>query len=65
MIVDEPTDLPEGTELELIVDDGLEDMDSEERAELEACLDRGLATVAAGVPGIPAAAVIASLRTRP
>ena len=33
-------------------------------AELEACIDRGLASIAAGVPGIPAEEVIARLRAR-
>lgn len=67
MLGDEPTELPDGTELDLIIDDGdpLGDMEPEERAELEACLDRGLAGIAAGMPGIPAAEVIAALRTRP
>ncbi len=67
MLVDEPTELPDGTELDLIVDeaDSLEDMEPAERAELEACIDRGLAEIAGGLPGIPAAEVIASLRARP
>lgn len=66
MLVDEPTELPDGTELDLIVDeiDTLDDMDLEERAELEACIDRGLAEIASGVPGIPAADLLASLRAR-
>ena len=36
LVLDEPTELPEGTELRLVVDDGvaLDDMDPEERAAL-------------------------------
>lgn len=44
--LDEPTDLPEGAELEVVViDDGLS---AEERAELHASLDRALEDSAAG-----------------
>jgi len=40
LIVDEPTELPEGTELELVpVDD---DFDAEERAKLLAAIDDGI-----------------------
>ena len=45
IIVDEPTDLPEGTELYLVPAEGDDEMDDEERAELEAAIDEGLADV--------------------
>jgi hypothetical protein len=46
IIVDEPTDLPEGAALEVVVlDDAL---NAEERAELHASLDRALDDSAAG-----------------
>jgi hypothetical protein len=49
IIVDQPTDLPEGTELYLVpADDPHDDMDDGERAELEASIDEGLADVDAG-----------------
>jgi hypothetical protein len=43
-VIDEPTDLPEGTEVELqlvTVADPWADMDPEERAELEAAIEEG------------------------
>jgi hypothetical protein len=46
LVVDVPTDLPDGAELEVVViDDGLT---SEERAELHASLDRALDDSEAG-----------------
>jgi hypothetical protein len=36
LIVDEPTSLPEGTELELVVDDAGDTLDEAERAALDA-----------------------------
>ena len=49
LVVDEtPTDLPEGTELELVVADQGDDLDDEERARLHASIDRGLADIKAG-----------------
>lgn len=45
--MDEPIDLPDGTEVEIAVaDDG--DMTPEERAEVEASIDRGLEQAARG-----------------
>lgn len=41
IVLDEPTDLPEGTVLHLLLDD--DDLDEKEWAELEASLDRGIA----------------------
>ncbi len=51
IVVDEPIDLPEGTELELdglrVVDSG-DELDDEERARLHEALDRAIASVRAG-----------------
>lgn len=64
LIVDEPTDLPEGTLLNLVVggvaDQG-DELDDEERAELHAALDEGLAEMKAG-GGVDADEVLAALR---
>jgi hypothetical protein len=47
LVLDEPTDLPEGTEVQLsIVDD--DEMDDEERARLHAALERSMAQANAG-----------------
>jgi hypothetical protein len=51
IIVDEPTDLPEGAELEVgclqVVDSG-DDLDDEERERLHRGLDQAIASVRAG-----------------
>ena len=58
-MVDEPTDLPEGTEVELAATD---DLDDEERARLlHAALDDADDELRAG-KGIPGDRVIAALR---
>jgi len=47
LVLDEPTELPEGTEVELtVVED--DDFDPEERARLEAALDQGIAAARRG-----------------
>lgn len=46
LVLDEPTDLPEGAEVEVAVFD--DDLTPEERAELHASLDRALAQSDAG-----------------
>jgi hypothetical protein len=67
LLVDEPTDLPEGTVLELIEEDPYahleenDELDDASRAELHASLKRGLAQMEAGI-GKPADEVIARLR---
>ena len=48
IVLDEPTDLPEGTELELVVANGVDDLGDEERAQLHASISRGLADIKAG-----------------
>ena len=61
-VIDEP-ELPEGTSLELVVvKDSLDDMDCEERAALLASLNRGIAELRDGVPGIPADQVLRELK---
>jgi hypothetical protein len=47
IVVDEPIDLPDGTEVEIAVADD-DDMTPEERAEIEASIDRGLEQAARG-----------------
>jgi hypothetical protein len=42
-VSDEPTDLPEGTEAKILVEDVFAGMDPEERAELEAEIEEGYA----------------------
>jgi hypothetical protein len=42
VLVDEPTDLPDGAKVELLLLDAAADMDAEERAALEASIRRGL-----------------------
>ena len=50
LVLDEPTELPEGTELRLVVDDGvaLDDMDPDERAALLKCIDESFEDEKAG-----------------
>jgi hypothetical protein len=62
IIVDEPVDLPDGTEVEIAVADD-DDMTPEERAELDASIDRGLEQAARG-EGSPAEEVVRRLRAR-
>jgi hypothetical protein len=59
LVLDEPTDLPEGTEVELAsIDDELED---EDRARLHAALDAADDELRAG-KGIPGERIVAALR---
>jgi hypothetical protein len=48
LVVDEPTDLPEGTEVELLALDPGDWLDEADRAALHAALDESDADVAAG-----------------
>ena len=63
LIVDEPTNLPEGTELDLVIDDPGDDLDDSQRAALDAAITRAWASVQAG-EGRPAADVLADLIKR-
>ena len=59
LLLDEPTELPDGTEVNLAVLD--DDLDDEDRARLHAALEASEEDFKAG-KGIPAAEVIAELR---
>jgi len=48
LVLDEPTELPEGTEVVLAVADDGDDMDDEERARLHESLRRSIAQAKAG-----------------
>jgi hypothetical protein len=48
IVLDEPTDLPEGTELELVPADSGDGLDDQERAELEQAIEEGLADAREG-----------------
>ncbi|WP_437914506.1 hypothetical protein WME73_01280 [Sorangium sp. So ce302] len=63
IVVDEPTDLPEGMVLDLVIADPGDELDDEERAELHAALDEGLAEMRTGV-GVDADALLSELRAR-
>lgn len=61
--LDAPTSLPEGTVLNLVVDDEGDDLDATERAALDAGISRAWASIQTE-QGRPAAEVLASLRKR-
>jgi len=63
IIVDEPTLLPEGTTLNLIIDDEGDDLDAEERAALDAHLAAAWKSVQAGNVR-PADELLSELRAR-
>jgi hypothetical protein len=63
VVLDEPTELPDGTEVEFtVVDD--DDFEPEERARLDAALDAGIAAARAG-DHVDADEVIRELLARP
>ena len=66
LVLDEPTDLPEGTVVELVADDRIasergDDLDEAERSALHAAIERGLSDARAGRVR-PADDVLADLR---
>ena len=63
LVVDEPTDLPEGTELRLLPADPGDDLDDADRAALHATLQRSADDVAHGRL-VEAPDVLARLRPR-
>ena len=63
LVVDEPTGLPEGTVLDLVVDDEGDDLTEAERAALHAAIARSLDQFRAGHV-VPAEQVIAELRRK-
>ena len=48
LIVDEATELPDGTVLDLVLDDEGDDLDEDERRALDAAITRSLEQAAAG-----------------
>ena len=63
LVVDEPTSLPDGTVLELVIDDEGDDLDERERAALNAAIAESLQQADAGQTA-PAEHVLALLRAR-
>ena len=63
LLLDEPTSLPEGTVLELVVDDEGDDLTGEERQALNEAIRRAWESAAAGRVK-PAKAIVDELRTR-
>lgn len=63
LVVDEPTELPEGTELELVVDDGGSYMTEDEIAKLNASLKIGFDQAKRG-EGVPFEEVLQKLRAQ-
>ena len=63
IVLDEPTDLPEGTVLELVVDDEGDELDDAERAALHEAIARAWSEIKAGAV-VPASELIAELRRR-
>jgi hypothetical protein len=63
LIVDAPTDLPEGTELDLVIDDAGDSLDEAERAALHAAIRQAWASLQAG-QGRLAADVLVDLAKR-
>jgi hypothetical protein len=63
LLLDEPTGLPEGTVLELVVDDEGDDLTDEERQALNEAIRRAWESAAAGHVK-PANAIVDELRTR-
>ncbi len=63
LVVDEPTSLPDGTVLELVIDDEGDDLDERERAALNAAITESLQQADAGRTA-PVEQVLALLRAR-
>jgi hypothetical protein len=63
LVLDEPIDLPEGSEVELVMADQQDGLDDEQRAKLHAALARSIAKHRPG-EGTPAATVLSELRER-
>lgn len=61
LVLDESTDLPEGTSVELAYPDGEDDIPADERSAFEAALARGMEQARRG-DGVPASDVLARLR---
>jgi len=61
IVLDEPTTLPEGTVLDLVLEDDGDDLDDADREQRDAALERAWRDAAAGC-GRPAHEVLAELR---
>jgi hypothetical protein len=62
-VLDEPVDLPDGTEVDLVLADDGDDLDADERERLHAALRRA-AEQLARAEGIDASEALARLRAR-
>jgi hypothetical protein len=63
LVVDQPTDLPEGTVLDLVVDDEGDQLEAHEREALNAAISRSLDQAAQGRT-TPAQEILDKLRAR-
>ncbi len=63
IVLDEPTDLPDGTVLELVVDEGGDSLDDEDRELLHESIREGMEQIRRGEV-VPAEQVLADLRAR-
>lgn len=63
LVVDEATALPEGTVLDLVVDDEGDELDEAQRRALDAAIERSLQQVDAGEVS-PASEILTRLRVR-
>jgi hypothetical protein len=63
LVLDEPTDLPEGTVLDLVLDDEGDDLDANDRAALDAAIAKAWDQIRAG-QAVTADDVISDLRDR-
>jgi hypothetical protein len=63
LVLDEPTDLPEGLVLNLVVDDEGDDLDDAERVALHAAIDESRAEIRRG-EFVTAEELLASLRKK-
>jgi hypothetical protein len=61
LVLDEPTDLPEGTSVDLVHPEGEDDIPAAERPAFEAALARGMEQARRG-ESLPAGEVLARLR---
>jgi hypothetical protein len=61
IVVDEPVDLPDGTQVQVEVVNDSDGLDDEDRARLHAAIERGQGEIDRG-EGIPAEQLIAELR---
>lgn len=63
LLLDEPTELPEGTVVDLFPDDDSDDLDENERAERDASIEKGWEEYQAG-RSRPASEILAELKNR-